>query len=65
MRTSVNLLTEEGVLLNGYDYINQAWVMDGVYVRCGHPEAMDCGCYGKEHEGEACAIRGDGMEDEE
>jgi len=39
-------------LLNGYDYDNQAWVIDGLYVRCGHPENMDCGCYGKRHEGE-------------
>ena len=39
-------------LINGYDYDNQAWVKDGLYVRCGHPENMDCGCYGKEHEGE-------------
>ena len=22
---------------DGYDYTNQAWIMDGVYVRCGHP----------------------------
>jgi hypothetical protein len=38
--------------LNGYDYDNQAWYMNGVYVRCGHPEDMDCGCYGKLHQGE-------------
>ena len=23
---------------NGYDYTNQAWIMGGVYVRCGCPE---------------------------
>jgi len=39
-------------LWNGYDYTNQAWVVDGVYIRCGHPEEMGCNCYGKEHEGE-------------
>ncbi|MDY6856362.1 MAG: hypothetical protein SWO11_17015 [Thermodesulfobacteriota bacterium] len=39
-------------LYNGYDYDNQAWVMDGKYVRCGHPEAMPCDCYGRMHEGE-------------
>jgi len=39
-------------LLNGYDYDNQAWVIDGKYVRCGHPENVNCNCYGKEHEGE-------------
>lgn len=36
-----------------YDYENQAWVENGKYVRCGHPEHMNCGCYGKAHEGEA------------
>jgi len=38
-------------LWNGYDYHNQAWVIKGRYVRCGHPESMDCGCFGKEYEG--------------
>lgn len=35
-----------------YDYANQAWTVDAKYVRCGHPEKMKCGCYGREHEGE-------------
>lgn len=35
-----------------FDYDNQAWIEDGRYVRCGHPESMDCGCYGRIHEGE-------------
>ena len=26
---------------SGYDYTNQAWIMDGVYVRCGHPLNYD------------------------
>ena len=34
-----------------YDYKNQAWMMNGVYLRCGHPESMDCRCYGKIHAG--------------
>lgn len=42
----------DGRLWNGYDYTNQAWVLDGKYVRCGHPESMDCGCYSREHDGE-------------
>jgi hypothetical protein len=42
----------EGRLWNGFDYSRQAWVKDGCYVRCGHPEAMNCGCYGRTHEGE-------------
>lgn len=32
--------------LNGYDYHNQAWVVHGKYVACGHPRAMLCECYG-------------------
>ena len=35
-----------------YDYERQAWVQDGRYVRCGHPEDMNCGCYGRLHAGE-------------
>ena len=38
--------------LDGYDYENQAWYQNGVYVRCGHPGSMDCECYGKLHEGQ-------------
>jgi hypothetical protein len=56
------IITETGTLVNGYDYTNQAWVMNGKYVRCGHPDAMDCDCYGKEHEGETCEVRGDGRD---
>jgi hypothetical protein len=42
----------DGVLVNGFDYEHQAWVREGKYMRCGHPETMQCGCYGREHEGE-------------
>ena len=35
-----------------YDYKNQAWVVNGKYIRCGHPAEMNCQCYGKLHEGE-------------
>ncbi len=43
-----------------FDYEHQAWTAiqdrDGQiarrYVRCGHPDAMRCGCYGREHAGE-------------
>lgn len=52
-RISVDQYTSEGVLLNGYDYANQAWVVDGVYVRCGHPETMGCHCFGRAHAGES------------
>jgi hypothetical protein len=42
----------DGLLWNGFDYTRQAWVVDGKYVCCGHPETMNCGCFGKEHAGE-------------
>lgn len=42
----------DGILFNGFDYTRQAWVANGVYVRCGHPETMRCGCFGRQHEGE-------------
>jgi len=35
-----------------YDYDNQAWVINGKYSSCNHPEAMECNCYGKEHAGQ-------------
>lgn len=34
-----------------YDYDKQCWIKDGVVQACGHPEA-NCGCYGKDHQGE-------------
>lgn len=33
-----------------YDYTNQAWVVDGHYVTCGHRDA--CRCFGRLHVGE-------------
>ena len=30
-----------------YDYVYQAWTLDGIYQRCGHDEAMDCQCFGR------------------
>jgi hypothetical protein len=46
-------LRSEAVI--GFDYENQAWVVDGRYVSCGHPETMDCGCFGRIHAGESPA----------
>ena len=42
--------------LDGYDYINQAWYRGGVYIRCGHPAAMQCECYGLINEGKAVKL---------
>lgn len=55
-RQSMDQFDGQGILLNGFDYANQAWVRDGKYVRCGHPETMDCGCYGKAHAGESVSL---------
>ena len=44
---------KEGRLWNGYDYEHQAWVREGKYIRCGHPDKMNCNCYGKLNEGKA------------
>lgn len=51
MRTSSDEY-RDGRLMDGFDYDRQAWVKNGRYIRCGHPETMHCGCYGREHEGE-------------
>ena len=49
MRTSRDQY-QNGRLINGYDYDNQAWVINGKYRRCGH--LTKCTCYGTIHEGE-------------
>jgi hypothetical protein len=56
MRTSDDVY-KGGRLIHGFDYVKQAWVKDGKYLRCGHPDSTDgrpikCGCYGRAHEGE-------------
>ena len=41
---------------NGYDYKNQAWVINGKYFPCGHAGTKwDCDCYGRKHAGEPVA----------
>ena len=42
-------------LYNGYDYDNQAWVEKGRYVHCGHPEIMNCDCFGRLHQNQEVA----------
>jgi hypothetical protein len=38
-----------------FDYTNQAWLRDSGdglrYTRCGHPDSMNCDCFGKAFEG--------------
>ncbi len=55
-RQSSNYFNVEGRLITGYDYEKQAWVMDGRYVRCGHPDTMKCKCYGRLHSGEKTEV---------
>ena len=42
-----------------FDYRNQAWIVGGKYRDCGHPEDMDCGCFGRKHKGEEAIITKD------
>ena len=39
-----------------FDYVNQAWTVDGRYVACAHPDAPACKCYGNQHAGELAPI---------
>jgi hypothetical protein len=55
-RISTDQFDAHGILVNGFDYDRQAWVKDGQYVRCGHPETMRCDCYGKLHQGEPVRV---------
>ena len=49
-------LVKQGKIHTCYDYTNQAWIINGRYIRCGHQESVDCQCYGKIHEGEEVAL---------
>lgn len=37
--------------LTQYDYINQAWLIDGIYTDCGHNADVTCGCFGRMNKG--------------
>ena len=39
-----------------FDYAHQAWTFNGRYVRCGHPDSMNCDCYGKLHQGQRADV---------
>lgn len=49
-RQSSNQYDAQGRLINGFDYDNQCWVINGIVQKCGHRDA--CDCYGKAHAGE-------------
>lgn len=38
-----------------FDYSNEAWVVKGAYVSCGH--SYSCDCYGRKHEGQAPSMK--------
>lgn len=42
--------TAEAEKTERYDYVRQAWVVEGRYAACGHQSA--CRCYGRAHAGE-------------
>ena len=48
-RITENEYNDKGYLVNGFDYVRQAWVQGGRYVRCGHPEGMACNCWGRNY----------------
>lgn len=50
IRTHLTGAQVKGKLVK-YDFTNMAWVIDGKY-KCIHPPHVDCGCYGREHEGQ-------------
>ena len=39
-----------------FDYVNQAWTIDGRYVVCAHPDSPRCNCYGTRHAGELAPL---------
>lgn len=49
---------DNGLSKTTYDYTNQAWVVDGKYQACSHPETMDCKCFGRLHAGEIADLDG-------
>lgn len=51
MRYSNNEINQAGDIVDGYDYDNQAWVVNGSYVDCGHSAEMACMCFGRKFAG--------------
>ncbi len=46
-RVSGDIRDTAGNVTHGFDYDLQVWVEEGIVLRCGHPEHMDCGCNGR------------------
>jgi hypothetical protein len=51
--------SEARAALNGYDYRNQAFVVNGRYAACSHPASMACDCFGTRHLGELLKANAD------
>ena len=45
------LTTEDTMSHPLYSYEMQCWVVDNIVQRCGHPENMDCTCFGRHWQG--------------
>lgn len=41
---------KDGLLVNGFDYGVQCWVVNGLVLECGH-RFDTCGCFGKLYKG--------------
>lgn len=39
-RQSVDIVSSDGTIKDGYDYNLQVWVVGGLVTDCGHPEQM-------------------------
>ncbi len=44
MRYSKDQFDNKGILVTGYDYNLQVWVIDYIIQNCGHPASMRPGC---------------------
>lgn len=40
---------------NGFDYENQAWIENGLYIPCAH--AVPCDCYGTVNAGKLISVK--------
>lgn len=41
----------QGILISGYDYDLQLWVVYRRVLNCNHPDAMNCGCLARKYAG--------------
>jgi hypothetical protein len=58
-RVSVDQYDSDSRLVNGFDYINQAWVQNGVYTGCNHSEELACRCWARLNAGKTAIVGSD------